>query len=61
MLFLYRKNMSKIDPKSKVKAKGDFYCLTCNRCDFIWYSKNDPKTCSNPKCKSPYWNKIRIF
>ncbi len=53
--------MSKIDPKSKVKAKGDYYCLTCNRCDFIWYSKNDPKTCSNPKCKSPYWNKIRIF
>jgi len=51
----------KIDPKSKVAAKGDYFCLTCNRCNYIWYSKNDPKTCSNPVCKSPYWNKTRVF
>ena len=46
-----------IDPKSKVKAKGVWFCLTCNRCDNVWYSKNDPKTCH--ECKSPYWNRQR--
>ena len=51
----------KIDPKSRVAAKGGFFCLTCNRCGCIWYSKNDPRVCSNLKCKSPYWNKTRIY
>lgn len=50
--------MVEIDPKSKVLAKGGYYCLTCNRCDHIWYSKKDPKNCTS--CKSPYWNKKRI-
>jgi len=50
-----------IDPESKIKAKGDFFCLTCNRCGYIWYSKNDVKTCSNTECNSPYWNRQRTL
>lgn len=57
--------MTDFDPKSKVLAKGGYYCLTCNRCGNIWYSKcqdgkgnpKDPKNCTG--CKSPYWNKKR--
>jgi predicted Zn-ribbon and HTH transcriptional regulator len=32
--------------------------LTCTRCGHVWYPKGDklPKTCANPKCKSPYWD-----
>ena len=61
-------SVNNIDSKSKVAVKGGYFCLTCNRCDHVWYSKcvkpdgaaKDPKTCGNPVCKSPYWNKIRV-
>lgn len=31
----------------------------CLRCGYEWYPKTPdiPKTCANPKCRSPYWNK----
>lgn len=34
------------------------YKLTCTRCGYTWIPKGEtlPKTCANPKCKSPYWN-----
>ena len=34
------------------------YKLTCTRCGYSWSPKgnNLPKTCANPKCKSPYWD-----
>lgn len=48
------------DPTSKTTAKNGYFELHCNRCDHVWYSTRDPKTCSNVDCKSPYWNKIRI-
>lgn len=42
------------------KVEGDYWRHKCNRCDNIWYSKNeDPKVCANKKCNSPYWNKER--
>lgn len=36
--------------------------LVCLRCGYKWIPRNPdkkPKVCPNPKCKSPYWNKIR--
>lgn len=32
--------------------------LICTRCGYTWFQRGDklPKTCANPKCKSPYWN-----
>jgi len=34
---------------------------SCNRCEYEWLSKiENPKTCANPKCRTPYWNKPRI-
>lgn len=37
--------------------------VTCNRCLYSWYPKTEsiPKTCANPKCRSPYWNKERKY
>ena len=33
----------------------------CNRCDHKWIGKlAEPKTCANPKCRTPYWNKPRV-
>ena len=33
----------------------------CNRCYHQWLGKlENPKTCANPKCRTPYWNKPRI-
>lgn len=36
--------------------------LTCRRCGHKWVhrTENLPGTCSNPHCRSPYWNKDRI-
>ena len=32
----------------------------CNRCEYEWAGKLEvPKTCANPKCRTPYWNKPR--
>lgn len=32
----------------------------CNRCNYKWTScKETPGSCSNPKCRSKYWNKER--
>jgi len=36
--------------------------LRCMRCRHEWYPRNPdklPKVCPNPKCKSPYWDRIR--
>ena len=33
----------------------------CNRCNHKWIGTlAEPKTCANPKCRTPYWNKPRI-
>ncbi len=33
----------------------------CNRCNHTWIGKlAEPKTCANPKCRTPYWNKPRV-
>ena len=33
----------------------------CNRCNHKWIGKLvEPKTCANPKCRTPYWNKPRV-
>lgn len=33
----------------------------CNRCKHKWTSKiENPGSCANIKCRSPYWNKPRI-
>ena len=36
--------------------------LTCKRCGYTWWPKSPKKpiTCANPKCRSPYWNKLRV-
>lgn len=33
----------------------------CERCGYQWFPRGQtlPTVCSNPKCKSPYWNKPR--
>ena len=42
------------------KAEGEFWKHECNRCNYIWYSKNSsPNRCAAKKCNSPYWNKER--
>lgn len=35
--------------------------LKCNRCGHEWpqRGKEAPKSCANPKCRSPYWNRER--
>jgi len=34
----------------------------CNRCKHKWIShKENPGTCANVKCRSPYWNKKRKY
>ena len=42
--------------------------LKCNRCNHKWWPRISiegktviPKTCASVKCKSPYWNKPRVF
>lgn len=37
--------------------------LTCLRCKHQWYPREPrlPATCASKKCKSPYWNKPRVF
>jgi len=37
-----------------------FHCL---RCGYEWVGRRGrpaPKTCANPKCRSPYWDRERI-
>ena len=37
-----------------------YYPHQCNRCSHEWVSKTkEPGTCSNQRCRSPYWNKER--
>lgn len=36
--------------------------LRCTRCGTEWFPRNPlklPKTCANPNCKSPYYNRER--
>lgn len=43
------------------KVANGIYLHDCNRCDYQWTSKKqDPQTCANPKCRSPYWDKPRV-
>ena len=43
---------------SKIKPKP--YLHNCNRCGHEWSGNLQvPKTCANPKCRTPYWNKPR--
>lgn len=34
------------------------YLHTCLRCGKVWIRRimHKPKTCANPKCRSPYWD-----
>ena len=42
---------------NKIKSK---YVHNCNRCGHEWVGKlQTPNTCANPKCRTPYWNKLR--
>ena len=37
------------------------YKHKCLRCDYEWFSsKQNPATCANTKCRSPYWNRERM-
>ena len=37
----------------------DLWLHICNRCEHEWTSKiENPGTCGNQKCRSPYWKKI---
>jgi len=41
--------------------ESKLYFHSCNRCKYEWVGKlKTPKTCANPKCRTPYWNKPRI-
>ena len=55
--------MSEIDPQCMevIPAKIRYKCI-CSRCSYTWTTKGDivPKTCANPLCRSPYWNKLRM-
>jgi len=34
----------------------------CKRCGYEWAGRQgrpEPKTCANPKCRSPYWDRER--
>lgn len=44
-----------------VKIIEEIEVQTCLRCGHSWKPESTrlPKTCSNPKCRSPYWNKPR--
>lgn len=43
------------------KADGDYWRHECNRCGYIWYSTNqNPGTCNNRACRSPYWARERV-
>ncbi len=48
-----------ICPQCGHSFKMEYKCL---RCGYVWTPRNPnatPKVCPNPKCKSPYWNKLR--
>lgn len=35
--------------------------LKCERCEWTWIPRKEelPKTCPNPDCRSPYWDRPR--
>jgi len=37
--------------------------LICKRCGYTWqpYRKIKPVRCPNPSCRTPYWNKERVW
>jgi len=57
----------------KIKEKEPLQTITveqleCNRCGYRWYPRISregetviPMSCANILCKSPYWNKERVF
>ena len=47
--------------KENRRIIDEFWLHHCNRCCYIWISKiENPKTCSEKSCRSPYWNKDRV-
>ncbi len=48
---------------SQEKTKNRKRCI-CQRCGWDWFPRNqdsEPATCTNPQCRSPYWNKPRAY
>ena len=59
-LVRYKKiNKEKDLPRITNKTYRVVHHHKCTRCGYEWKSYKIPKTCANPKCKSPYWNKER--
>ena len=59
-MVLNKRRMHEIDnlQKHAIEESG---IHNCNRCHYQWSGKlKNPKTCANPKCRTPYWNKPRI-
>jgi len=54
------KKRGEIDPSAIKKAEGGYFRMKCNRCDNIWYTKDQSvQTCPNKECRSPYWKYLR--
>ena len=42
------------------KGKKEVRYYTCERCGHSWIPRTeDPRTCPNPPCNSPYWQSKR--
>lgn len=41
--------------------KPTYKPLFCKRCGATWTPRKKQKPVQCPKCKSPYWNKIRVY
>jgi len=55
----YKMTQILIKQTNSIMPKLNFH--NCNRCEYEWLSKlENPQTCANPKCRTPYWNKSRI-
>lgn len=56
------KNLKGFSDVMVLPKREEIIKQTCLRCGYKWFPKSEklPKTCPNPKCKSPYWNKPRV-
>lgn len=51
-----------MESETVIYNTGKIKILHCLRCGYEWpqrYPDQEPKTCANRECKSPYWNKPR--
>ena len=62
---IHHKNRNKGDNRltnlglmDKYSHNGVFHNSTCQRCGHSWYPRS-PEVRICPKCKSPYWDKVR--